>query len=162
MINKLTSVDNKFSTLKTSQIIIYNSQAVIVFCLLYVFRNKINRSDCSVFLIIFGMLNFILFWAFIDIPAMSNRFALFMCAFIGLLLYPILSGNVDFKSKYKSLIVVILVNLIPVLYIFYNVEMSNNLFSFMNYSPICSNIFDFITLLANRLTEELPYLTQGN
>lgn len=162
VIDRLISVDNNFSILSISQIAIYNSQIGIVFCLLYLFRNKINLSDKSVFLILFGILNFFLFWVFINIPAMSNRFALFMCAFSSILLYPILNSKINFTYKYKALMVVILVNLIPTLYIFYNVEMANNLFSFMNYSPIRSNIFDFITLLANRLTENLPYLTQGN
>ena len=160
--DRIIRVDNKFSSLQTSQIIIYNSQVITAFGLLYFFRHNLNRSNNSFFLMTFGVLNFFLFWVVIDIPAMSNRLALFMCAFSGLLLYPILSGKIDFKNKYKVLIIMISVNLLPVLYVFYNVEMHNNLFNFMDFSPISSNIFDFIELISKRLTEELPYLTQGN
>ncbi|OBU24852.1 EpsG family protein [Photobacterium aquimaris] len=160
--SKLISANIKFSTLKTSQIIIYNSQFVFIFYLLYVYRNKLNKEANSIFLITFGLFSFALFWGFINIPAMSNRFALFMCAFPGLLLYPLLSGDINFKSKYLILISIVSINLIPALYLFYNVALMGSNLNFLGFKPIQSDIFDLITLIVNRITEELPYLTQGN
>ena len=162
IISKLINSNVSFSKLNISQIIIYNSQIVIIFFLLYMFRHKINKEKNSLFLIFFGVISFLLFWVFINIPAMSNRFALFMCAFPGLLLYPILSSNINFKLKYVILISIVLINLVPALYLFYNVTLLGSDLNFMSFKPIRSNIFDLIILIANRLTEELPYLTQGN
>lgn len=162
VVSKLTNSSARFSTLKISQIIIYNSQIVIIFCLLYIFKDKLNKEKNSIFLIVFGVFSFFLFWFFITIPAMSNRFALFMCAFPGLLLYPILSGNIDFKLKYVILLIIVSINLIPAFYLFYNVALVGSDLNFMSFKPIRSNVFDLIILIANRLTEELPYLTQGN
>lgn len=162
IISKLISANAKFSTLKTSQIIIYNSQFVFIFYLLYVYKNKLNKQSNSIFLITFGLFSFVLFWVFINIPAMSNRFALFMCAFPGLLLWPILSGDINFKSKYMILISIVSINLIPALYLFYNVALMGSSLNFLGYKPIRSDIFDLITLIVNRITESLPYLTQGN
>ncbi|PSU04883.1 hypothetical protein C0W81_09120 [Photobacterium aquimaris] len=160
--SKLISANIKFSTLKTSQIIIYNSQFVFIFYLLYVYRNKLNKEANSIFLITFGLFSFALFWGFINIPAMSNRFALFMCAFPGLLLYPLLSGDINFKSKYLILISIVSINLIPALYLIYNVALMGSNLNFLGFKLIQSDIFDLLTLIVNRITEELPYLTQGN
>ncbi|MGR5311915.1 EpsG family protein [Photobacterium damselae] len=162
VIYKLESATQKFSLLSLVQIISYSIPFVVIFYFLYKYRIYISKDKSSSLIIIFSIVNFILFWGFIKVPAMSNRFALFMCAFPSILLAPILKGYVTHLFRFKILLVILFLNIIPMFYTLYFVELKGSELNFLNYQPISSGILDIINILLDRISGALPYLSQGN
>lgn len=162
LIDKVISVQSKSATLNTVQVLIYNFPVFIVFSLFLFHRKKINKSHASFFFIFFGFLNFAIFWFGISIPTVSNRLGLFICAFSGLLLYPLISGRVTYMFKYKILICMLLINFFPATYTLYNIELRGSDLNFLDFKPLTSDFLDISKLLLERISGDMPYLNQGN
>ncbi|MCD9521179.1 EpsG family protein [Photobacterium phosphoreum] len=162
ILDRLDSSSGKFSVLNPLQILEYNISFLLIFYFLWRYKAYICKDTTSLLIIIFAIINFVFFWGLIKIPAMSNRLALFMCAFPTILLTPIIKGNVTFWFKYQIILMLLIINIVPIFYTLYCVELKGSELNFLNYQPISSNLMNIIKIILDRISGCLPYISQGN
>ncbi|EES3302762.1 hypothetical protein FQS71_005247, partial [Escherichia coli] len=64
--------------------------------------------------------------------------------------------------KYALLICLYVVNLVPFLYLMYNVSLGNNMFTFLNNHPFTEGVYGMIDYILEAIDKGVNYINEGN
>ncbi|HBM2742170.1 TPA: EpsG family protein, partial [Enterobacter hormaechei subsp. xiangfangensis] len=160
VVTKFLSVseNDKFSTLPLNYIIMTLANIVIILVAtrkgsIYTnFEKLLFFKECFLFLIL------------LSLPALSNRLGMIIFGF-----YPyFLLANFKRRSikldtrEYIFFGVIFVINLLPFLYLMYNVSMGNNMFTFLEGKPLTANLYNIINYFAETFEKGVQYINEGN
>lgn len=160
VVTKFLSVseNDKFSTLPLNYIIMTLANIVIILVTtrkgsIYTnFEKLLFFKECFLFLIL------------LSLPALSNRLGMIIFGFYPYFLLANFrrhSINLDTR-EYFLIGAIFVINLLPFLYLMYNVSMGNNMFSFLEGKPLTANLYNIINYFTETFEKGVQYINEGN
>lgn len=104
----------------------------------------------------------LLFLIFISLPTFPNRFAMILFAFPAYFLLSLTEKNLCIKSKKIILVSFLLINIIPFLYLLYNVTNNTNLYTFMENKPFTESLIRLMEYFYNTINNGVTFINTGN
>lgn len=139
----LNALASKYDTLNLIYIAIPILFSIYTLLICRVFSVRFNHKALLVFMVV----NLIVFLCSTVIPGYANRIGLVAYAFSPMwLIFLVSSANVCIKYKYFFVAIPYIFSLLFFLYINYNVEMQYNDINFLNHSPLTATIFSYVEI----------------
>ncbi|HBI6860834.1 TPA: EpsG family protein [Enterobacter cloacae] len=160
VVTKFLSVseNDKFSTLPLNYIIMTLANIVIILVatrkgsIYNNFEKLLFFKECFLFLIL------------LSLPALSNRLGMIIFGFYPYFLLAYFkrrSININTR-EYVFFGSIFVINLLPFLYLMYNVSMGNNMFTFLEGKPLTANIYNIIEYFTDTFMKGVQYINEGN
>lgn len=152
------SGNDKFSTLPLNYVIMTLANIIII---IYVSKKGVVYNNFEKLLF---FKECFLFLALLSLPALSNRLGMIIFGFYPYFLLAIFKHppkNLNIP-QYTLFGVIFVVNLLPFLYLMYNVSMGNNMFTFLDGKPLTANLYNILVYFSDTFDNGVKYINEGN